>query len=440
MLRIPESYEDPYNYIHNCINLNQSPEESSLNLEQTKTEILKDIPRTHLLADLKKEQQQLLRILLALAYIKPSIGYCQGMNFLGAVLLRVVKSEEISFLLLLGMIKKWDMENMFVPGVPDLSLREYQMDFFLKSFLPDLYHHFHKVGITNGFFISRWFMTLFSTYLPLDTLLRVWDCFFLDGWKVIIKFSLALLREIKPELIEFDMEEISTYLRKHPAQTNYRQLLSKSRWVRVSTLELKKIEEQFYTEQATLKLVAVENSHSMTDKELKAIRWAKTKFETFDGITKKDVSEFWRKIEKLDGELENFSKHFLIVSMDYLRVKHDLEILLEKQKLYMRHYQEIQNEYKRLKFPGFLFKLIPKMKKKSSSASEVRDLVRNISKKDVKMCEEKLQKINQELEELQKQYNQKACLYRDVFIRSQEIRERKKIYSEQLCDFINIYH
>jgi hypothetical protein len=438
MLRIPESFESPYHFIHNCISNNQSPEESSLDLELTKTEILKDIPRTHLLSNNKKEQQQLLRILLALAYIKPSIGYCQGMNFLGAVLLKVVKSEEISFLLLLGMIKKWDMENMFVPGVPDLSLREYQMDYFLKSILPDLYHHFHKVGITNGFFITRWFMTLFSTYLPFDTLLRVWDCFFLDGWRVIIKFSLALLREIRPVLLDFDMEEISSYLRKAD-QINYRSLLSKSRWVRVSNLELKKIEEQFYTEQATLKLVAVENSHSMTDKELKAIRWAKTKFETFDGITKKDVSEFWRKIEKLDGELENFSKHFLMVSMDFLRVRHDLEILAEKQKLYLRNFQEIQNEYKKIKFPGFFMKLLPKINKKSVSAGEVRKFV-SISEIDVKMCEEKLLKVNLEMQDLQKQYKEKACLYRDVFIRSQEIRERKKIYSEQLCDFINIYH
>ena len=173
MLRLNESFENPYKYIHNLISLNKQLEESSLNLENTKIEILKDIPRTHLVSDNKKEQSQLFRILLGLAYIKPAIGYCQGMNFLGAVLLKTVKSEEIAFLLLLGMFKKWDMENMYVPGVPDLSLREYQMDYYLNTIVPDLYSHFRKVGITNGFFISRWFMTLFSTYLPLSTLIKI---------------------------------------------------------------------------------------------------------------------------------------------------------------------------------------------------------------------------------------------------------------------------
>ncbi|OMJ80434.1 hypothetical protein SteCoe_19340 [Stentor coeruleus] len=113
MLRLPESFESPYQFIQNSITLNKPLEESSLDLEATRNEILKDIPRTQLITDNQKEQGQLLRILLALAYIKPSIGYCQGMNFLGAVLLKVVKSEEITFLLLLGMMKKWDMENIF---------------------------------------------------------------------------------------------------------------------------------------------------------------------------------------------------------------------------------------------------------------------------------------------------------------------------------------
>ena len=441
MLRLPDSFENPYKYIHTSISLNQTLEESSLDIELTKAEILKDIPRTQIIADNKKEQSQLLRILLALAYIKPSIGYCQGMNFLGAVLLKTVKSEETAFLLLLGMMKKWDMENMYVNGVPDLSLREYQMDYYLNTILPDLYFHFRKVGITNGFFISRWFMTLFSTYLPFQTLVRVWDCFFLDGWKVIIKFSVALLREIRPQILQYELEEISNLLRKNSHHTDYKFLLAKSRSVQVTKMELKKIEEQFYIEQARLKLAAVENSHSLSDDEIKAIRLYRTKFETFDGITKRDVSEFWRKIEKLDLELETFSKHFLMISMEYLRVKHEMEILTEKQKLYVRIYNEMQNEYKRFKFPGFLTKLIPKKGKKNSGNVDIDKIVitKNISKNDLKLCEVKLAKVNQELVDLQRQFNEKANSYSEAYVRAQEIKEKKRIYSEQLCDFLSIY-
>ena len=93
-------------------------------------------------------------------------------------------------------------------------------------------------------------------------------------------------------IIHMELEEISSYLRQNANHTNYQYLLSKSKTVQVTKMELKKIEEQFYIEQANLKLAAVENSHSLTDKELKTMRWSRVKFETFDGITKKDVSEF----------------------------------------------------------------------------------------------------------------------------------------------------
>lgn len=439
MLRLPDSFENPYKFIHNSIASNKTLEESSLDLELTKTEILKDIPRTHLVADNSKEQAKLLRILLALAYIKPSIGYCQGMNFLGAVLLKTVKSEETAFLLLLGMMKKWDMENMYVPGVPDLSLREHQMDHYLYTIIPDLYFHFRKVGITNGFFISRWFMTLFSTYLPFDILVRVWDCFFLDGWKVIIKFAIALLREAQSEILQYDLEEISTLLRKKSQHQDYRTLLSSSRNVQVTKMELKKIEEQFYIEQANLKLAAVENSHALSEKEIKAMQWSKLKFHTFDGVTKKDVSEFWRKIEKLDCELENFSKHYLLVSMEFLRVKHELELLTEKKNLYLRIFNDMQVEYKRFKIPGFLMKLIPK-KNKTNVGGEVDQVVeiRNISMDDLRKCEIKLARLNLEMKDLQKQFNEKAKIYSEACTRASEIKEKKRIYSEQLCDFLSI--
>lgn len=436
MLRLSDTFENPYKYIHKCIALNKPLEESSLDLESTKNEIQKDIPRTHLITNNKKEQKQLMGILIALAYIKPSIGYCQGMNFLGAVLLKIVKSEEIAFLLLLGMIKKWDMENMYVPGVPDLSLREYQMDYYLNTIVPDLYSHFRKVGITNGFFISRWFMTLFSTYLPLDTLVRVWDCFFLDGWKVIIKVNIALLRDIRPLILQYDLEEISSFLRINNDHSNYKHLLFKSKAVKVTKKELKKIEEHFYIEQANLKLAAIENSHSLSEKELNVMRWAKNEIDTFEGSNKHDVSEIWKKIEKIDQEVGNFSKNYLIVSMEFLRIKHEMEVLIEKKNLYNRNYQEMKNEYKKSKFPRFLMKLMGNKKKLNPQSGFVN---KNISIQDIKMCEDKLFKVTQELFDLQKQYRDKSKTYVEVSIRAQEIKEKKKIYSEQLCDFLNDY-
>lgn len=95
-----------YELIQLRIEMCEGFEEIGLNFDVVKNDITKDIPRTYLVSHSKREQEKLFRILLALAYVKPSIGYCQGINFLASVILKVVKNEEVAFWLLLGVIKK----------------------------------------------------------------------------------------------------------------------------------------------------------------------------------------------------------------------------------------------------------------------------------------------------------------------------------------------
>ena len=41
-------------------------------------------------------------------------------------------------------------------------------------------------------FTMQWFLTLFSTCLPQDTVLRVWDSILLDGSEVLLRVALAI--------------------------------------------------------------------------------------------------------------------------------------------------------------------------------------------------------------------------------------------------------
>lgn len=45
--------------------------------------------------------------------------------------------------------------------------------------------------LTNVF-TMQWFLTLFSTCLPLETVHKVWDCVLLDGCEILIRTSLAI--------------------------------------------------------------------------------------------------------------------------------------------------------------------------------------------------------------------------------------------------------
>jgi ecotropic viral integration site 5 protein len=380
-----------------------------------------------------KEEQMLLNVLLAVAHVKPAIGYCQGMNFLGAVMLKVCENEEIAFWLLVGMMQKWDMENMYVPGVPDLGLREFQMNHYVNSLMPDLYAHFRNIGVTNAFFISRWFMTLFSTFLPLPAILKVWDCFMLEGWKVILKVGIALLKLIRPIIINFDLEEISTYLRKNMQEISYEKISSICQEIKITKKELRKLEELYYMEQVNFKLLAVEISHAHSEDDLSAMRWAKGNIDDFDDQTKSDIEKFQRKITKLDAELESFTKHYLVVTMEYYRVHSEMESLTEKQQLYCEMLKTLQKKFKKSKVTRFLKKIIQKKKAQNKGSNAVEKL---ISQEDIETCKLKLEKIEKELEVLNIQYNEKTTIYKEALIKGKELNEKKKSYSAQLCDFL----
>lgn len=420
-----------YEQIQNCILSKKPLEESNFSVEIAINDILKDIPRTYLIAGNAKEELQLLNILTAFAYIKPSIGYCQGLNFLAAVLLKVTSSEENSFWLILALIKKWDMENMYVPGVPDLALREFQMDHYVQNLLPDLYTHFRKNEVTNAFFISRWFMTLFATFFSFQALVVIWDCFFNEGWKVIFKVGLAVLIDLKPVIIQFDLEEISKCARSSLPDVDFKKLLKKSAKVKVTNTELKKLEERFYIEQVNVKLRASESALSASEEEISAIRWAKKQFDQFDGVTKNDVEVFQRKIKKLEIEQENHAKHYLMVSMEMIRVQKELEALMEKKELYARVNKDVEKKFKKSKISRFVKKILSKNKPKGETARNAA-----LSQGDIDFCESKLEKIDEEIADLERQHREKSNMCQEALLRSQETNDKKQSYSEQFCIFL----
>ncbi len=59
-------------------------------------------------------ERMLERILMGLAYIYPEIGYCQGMNFIGGVLLFVMEDEELAFWLFATIIRQMEMLPLFM--------------------------------------------------------------------------------------------------------------------------------------------------------------------------------------------------------------------------------------------------------------------------------------------------------------------------------------
>jgi len=59
--------------------------------------------------------------------------------------------------------------------------------------LPKLWQHMHNLGMVEMSMFENatypWFLSLFTASLPLEPMLRAWDCFFHEGVKVVACFK-----------------------------------------------------------------------------------------------------------------------------------------------------------------------------------------------------------------------------------------------------------
>jgi hypothetical protein len=92
--------------------------------------------------------------------------------------------EETSFWTLaafIGSLHGGTMRGLWSPGVPQLPLCIFQFSLLLGKHLPRLHSHFKHVGLSLDFFVSQWFLTLYSYTLPMHIVVQVWNVFITDG-------------------------------------------------------------------------------------------------------------------------------------------------------------------------------------------------------------------------------------------------------------------
>ncbi|XP_058117778.1 uncharacterized protein LOC131286976 [Anopheles ziemanni] len=146
-------------------------------------------------------QGKLKRVLLGYSRFNPEVGYCQGFNMLGALILQVMdknESDSIKVMILL-------IEGLLPAGYFCGSLGGLQADMavfrdLLGTRLPKLARHLQKLQGPEGafeppltnVFTMQWFLTLFCTCLPIPLVLRVWDLILIEGSDVLLRTALAI--------------------------------------------------------------------------------------------------------------------------------------------------------------------------------------------------------------------------------------------------------
>eukprot|EP00730_Choanoeca_flexa_P011651 TRINITY_DN2740_c0_g1_i1.p1 TRINITY_DN2740_c0_g1~~TRINITY_DN2740_c0_g1_i1.p1 ORF type:complete len:491 (+),score=106.81 TRINITY_DN2740_c0_g1_i1:215-1687(+) len=144
------------------------------------------------------EMRDMLRVF---AYHHDPPGYCQGMAMVAGVLLMHQLRDKAYFSLCQLLRKDKYMLGMFDQGLPRVQMLARTLDTLIEMTWPDLHTHMEAQGIQGVIYAVDWFMCCYAKTLPWDVVLRIWDMFFLEGFKVTIRVAYEIIRLLKPRLM-----------------------------------------------------------------------------------------------------------------------------------------------------------------------------------------------------------------------------------------------
>ena len=80
--------------------------------------------------------------------------------------------EEEAFCVLAKLMQEYRLREMFKPSMAELGLCMYQLEMLVQEHAPDLYAHFQSQSIHTNLYASSWFLTLFTTAVPITLACR----------------------------------------------------------------------------------------------------------------------------------------------------------------------------------------------------------------------------------------------------------------------------
>ncbi|CAI7600119.1 unnamed protein product [Penicillium pancosmium] len=159
-------------------------------------------------------QESLYGLCKAYALYDEAVGYAQGMNFIVMPLL--FNNDEVdAFELLVKLMNKYGLREMFIADMPGLHRSLYQFERLLEDLEPALYCHLRRRGVPPQLYATQWFLTLFAYRFPLQLVLRIYDLIFEEGLEnTIVKFAVAIMRRNTETLLGMkDMAALTTFLK-----------------------------------------------------------------------------------------------------------------------------------------------------------------------------------------------------------------------------------
>ena len=218
--------------------------------KKTEDIIIKDLDRTYPSCQMFSDkygggQRKLFNVLSCFCIYHKEIGYVQGMAFITALFLTYM-DEESSFFMFNSLIDKYGMKGVYSPGFPELRKIFYVLLNLQKKFLPKIYDIFNRDQINPSLYATEWIICLFSKELKFNFVVRILDTFLLEGFKVVYRFALGILKLKEKFFIESqNSEETLEIMRKPINDSDLDNLFNISFGFHLSREMIKKYEKEY---------------------------------------------------------------------------------------------------------------------------------------------------------------------------------------------------
>lgn len=195
-------------------------------------------------------QRKLEAVLDAIAGAHECVGYCQGMDYVVAHLLRNLQAtlahllqigrlpesiqsarklhsaleeedviEEAVFRVMHSLLTTYNVQHMYFPELRCLKTCCRMFERIIEKKLPVLADHFDYHELHVGMFALSWFQTLFLYIpsMPAPTINHMWDIWLVErSMKIFFRVGTAILFLCQPILLNHDFEGMMQYLNTFP--------------------------------------------------------------------------------------------------------------------------------------------------------------------------------------------------------------------------------
>ena len=181
---------------------NSSLSYPNYDFQQVDLDVFRTFPHIKSPAERRRLMDPLKNLLYTYVRRNPTVGYCQGMNFIAANLLECM-SEEEAFWTLCQVIEQYlpleYYSNMLGAIVDQKVLQD-----LLEQYMPDISEHFAACDFNLDLLSFQWLVCLYSGKLREDTVNTVWDLFFLQGIGVIFRVALTIIKVLEDQIFELE--------------------------------------------------------------------------------------------------------------------------------------------------------------------------------------------------------------------------------------------